>query len=147
MKKIRPYRDNDLSSILEIYAVSKMDELKHEKHKFEFLPLMLDKVRREKLFESKIFVFEDKSIVGYCAFFDHEIRAIYVMPSRRSEGIGKQMLEFLLSSINGNLFLFVAKSNIQAKQLYQKHGFKIVDEFETKYNGVEVLANKMEKIG
>ncbi len=124
-----------------------MDELKNEKHKFEFLPLMQDKVRSEKLFESKIFVFEDKSIVGYCAFFDHEIRAIYVKPSRRNEGIGKRMLEFLFSSINGNSYLFVAKSNIQAKQLYQKHSFKIVDEFETKYNGVKVLANKMERIG
>lgn len=144
---IRPYRRCDHSSILEIYAASKMDELKNEKQNFEFLPLMQDKIRSEKLFESKIFVFEDKAVVGYCAFFENEIRAIYVEPSRRGEGIGKQMLEFLLISIKGKPYLFVAKTNIEAKQLYQKYGFRVVDEFQTKYNNVEVLANKMEKIG
>ncbi len=33
------------------------------------------------------------------------------------------------------------------ERLYQKYGFRVVGEFETKYNNVEVLANKMEKVG
>lgn len=145
--RIRPYREEDRSSVLEIYAGSKMDELKYEKRHFEFLPLMQDDVRSEKLFKSKIFVCEDADdIVGYCAFFENEIRALYVEPGSRERGVGHRMLEFLLNSIHGKPFLFVAKSNTQAKKLYQKYGFKVVDEFETKYNGVEVLANKMERI-
>lgn len=147
MKDIRPYRYGDRSSILSIYAASKMDELKNEKKRFQFLPLMRDKDRSKKLFESKIFVYEDTNIIGYCAFFKNEIRAIYVNPGSRGKGIGQQMIEFMLSSIKGRPFLFVAKSNLDAQRLYQKYGFAVVEEFETKYNGVEVLANKMEKTG
>jgi putative acetyltransferase len=132
-------------AVLDIYASSKMDELTHENEKFEFMPLQHDRGRYEKLFESKIFVYDDNGVIGYCAYFENEIRALYVQPSGRGRGIGQEMLDFMLRAIAGTPALFVAKSNIQAKKLYSKRGFKIVDEFEVKYNGKGVIANKMEK--
>lgn len=40
-------------------------------------------------------------------------------------------------------YLYVAKSNVPAKNLYEDFGFKITEEFATTYNGVGVRANKM----
>ncbi len=132
-------------AVLNIYTSSKMDELINEAEKIEFMPLPQDQDRYEKLFESKIFVYDDNGVIGYCAFFDNEIRALYVQPSYRSRGIGENMLDFILRAIAGTAVLFVAKSNVQAKKLYSRRGFEIVDEFEVQYNGKGVLANKMEK--
>ena len=132
-------------AVLNIYASSKMDELTHENEKFEFMPLQQDRGRYEKLFESKIYVYDDNGVIGYCAYFENEIRALYVQPSGRGRGIGEEMLDFMLRAIAGTAVLFVAKSNVQAKKLYSRRGFIIVDEVEVKYNGKGVLANKMEK--
>jgi ribosomal protein S18 acetylase RimI-like enzyme len=145
MNKIRPYEDRDEMAVLNIYASSKMDELIHEAEKFEFMPLPHDQDRYEKLFESKIFVYDDNGVIGYCAYFENEIRALYVQPSFRGRGIDEDMLDFMLRAIAGTPVLFVAKSNVHAKKLYSKYGFAIVDEFEVQYNGKGVLANKMEK--
>ncbi len=98
---IRPYKEEDRSSILQIYAASKMDELENEKRTFQFLPLMQDTIRAEKLFESEIFVFENPDVVGYCAFYGNEIRAMYVDPEHRGKGVGKRMFEFMLNLVQG----------------------------------------------
>lgn len=140
---IRPYIESDFQAVLEIYRKSKLDELRYEDKTFEFLPLQKDEKRFGKFKESQIFVYEDNGINGYAALFQSEIRALYVHPNMRGQGIGTRLLEFLLSRIKGDAHLFVAKSNAPAKRLYRKYGFIIVDEFETSYNGIAVFANKM----
>lgn len=141
--KIRPYVDKDYAFILEIYHNSKLDELRFEEKRFELLPLEKDAIRYAKLMESDIYVYDDNGIRGYCAVYGSEIRALYVDPARRGLGIGRRMLMFLLDRIAGPAELSVARSNAPAIGLYQKHGFKIVDEFETRYNGEPVMAVKM----
>lgn len=138
MEEIRPYRETDIDAVLNIYALSKMDELINEPGVFEFMPLVKDRVRYEKLIESEIFVYEDKEVVGYCAYFKNEIRALFTVPTYRGKGIGKCMLEYMLRAIESEPYLFVAKSNSHAKTIYEKYGFVIVDEFETEYNGRSV---------
>jgi putative acetyltransferase len=148
MNKIRPYCNRDLADVINIYALTKMDELKNEKQSFQFIPLTQDKNRYRQLLESKIYVYEENGdVIGYCSHFENEIRSIHVYPEYRRRGIGNEMLEHLLNSIIGTPMLFVVKSNVQAKCLYEKHGFRVVDELEKEYNGVFFLANKMEKIG
>ncbi|MEY8239710.1 MAG: GNAT family N-acetyltransferase [Cycloclasticus sp.] len=141
--KIRPYCENDYQKILDIYAESKLDELRFEKTKFELLPLDKDKERLAELTESDIYVYEDKEIIGYAALFKSEIRALFVCPTARSRGIGTCLLEFLLSKINDAATLYVAKTNMPAKQLYQKYGFSVTNEFQTEYNGKPVFASEM----
>ncbi len=140
---IRPFRDNDFPAILDIYAKSKLDELRFENEAFELLPLEEDGIRLAGLRESEIYVYDDGGVVGYCALFGSEIRALFVCPSARGKGIGKSLLEFILLKVLGSVSLYVAKTNVPAKQLYYNFGFRITNEFETTYNGVEVLANKM----
>lgn len=140
---IRPANPNDFAAILEIYAAAKLDELRYEEARFELLPLDRDEKRLAELRESEIYLCELVGIVGYCARFGSEIRALFVHPASRGKGIGKRLLEFLLALIAGPAQLCVARSNLPAKNLYMKYGFIIVEEFEASYNGIPVLANRM----
>jgi len=141
--KIREFNDTDYLSILEIYSSSKLDELRFEKRKFDLLPLDNDERRLSALKESKIYVYDDGQISGYGAIFETEIRALFVHPRARGKGIGKEILEFLLSQIDGKANLFVAKTNTPAKELYMAYGFEVSNEFLTEYNGESVIANEM----
>ena len=141
--RIRSFNQGDFPAILDIYAKSKLDELIHEDKEFVLLPLEEDEKRLAELLESDIYVCEDNRVIGYGALFGSEIRALFVHPDCRGRGLGKLLLEYLLSLIEGQAVLYVAKTNAHAKNLYEKYRFKVADEFETAYNGVPVLANKM----
>ena len=144
---IREYVEGDKKRILEIYAQSKLDELKFETVEFKLLPLEKDKDRLSKLYESDIYVYDENGVVAYGAHFHSEISALFVQPGSRGEGIGQKLLEFILSKISEGAFLYVAASNKPAIRLYQKYGFETVDEFETTYNSVDVMARKMVQLG
>ncbi len=144
---IRAYTEKDHAAIQSIYSAAKLDELRFEEAPFEFLPLDRDEKRLGLLLESEIYVCEEDGIVGYCARYGSEIRALFVHPHWRGKGIGRCMLEFLLTRIPGQAHLYVARSNMSAKNLYIQYGFKVVEEFETSYNGVPVIANKMIRQG
>jgi len=153
LMNIRPYRENDFAAIVGIYADSKLDELRFEGKAFQLLPLEDDATRLAELMESDIYVYvsvcenENENIVAYGALYGSVIRALFVSPSARGKGVGKELLEFMLRKVDGKVkgsaSLYVAKSNTPAKQLYQQYGFKVTAEFETHYNGGSVFANKM----
>lgn len=141
---IQVYTQNDHPSISEIYNLSKLDELKFEDVEFELLPLEEDEERYSKLMESEIYVYQAQDqISGFAAVFENEIRALFVHPNSRGEGVGKKLIEFLLSMIQGEPCLYVARSNQPAIDLYQQYGFIIIETFETTYNQVSVSAQKM----
>ena len=143
---IRAFSEKDYPRVFEIYSNSKLDELRFEKKRFHLLPLEHDEKRFSALKESDIYVYDDGEILGYGAIFEAEIRTLFVCPSARGKGIGKEIIEFLLSQITGRANLFVAKTNIPAKELYKTYGFKVSDEFLTEYNGEPVYANEMVRI-
>ncbi len=141
--KIRPFINADYPAILGIYNKSKLDEFRFEDNYFELLPLEKDEKRFSEFKRSDIFVCEEGEIFGYGALHGSEITALFVHPDKRGKGIGKSLLGFLLSKIEGSSSLYVAKSNTPAKLLYEKYGFIVVDEFETEYNRIPVFANRM----
>ena len=153
--KIRKIQEADYPAILHIYSLSKLDELQFEQRVFELLPLDQDEKRFSALSESDIYVledtqfkdgerlFEESKVIAYGAVYGSEIRALFVHPVARGKGAGKVLLEFLLSNITGVANLYIAKTNAPARHLYERYGFKIVNEFQTEYNGVPVLANEM----
>lgn len=140
---IRPFNKTDLPAIFDIYRQCKLDELRFEQQTFTLLPLEEDETRLGQLLESDIFMYESNGILAYAALFHSEIRALFVTPQARGQGIGQQLLDFLLDKTNGVTRLYVAKTNAPAKQLYEKYGFKITEEFQTYYNGLPVQANMM----
>ena len=143
---IRPARKEEFDVIAHIYKLSKLDELRFENRQFQLLPLEKDERRLQELLECTIFVYDKGSILGYGAFFKDQIRAIYVHPDAREKGIGTELLEYLLTRTMQPARLFIAKSNSPARKLYERYGFQTIDEFETTYNGVSVLANEMIRV-
>ena len=144
---IRTYTQNDIAAIFDIYSRSKLDELKFEDKVFTLLPLEEDGVRLYGLMESEIYVHQEQGkIFGFGAICGNEIRALFVPPEHRGKGVGKKLLEFLLSNIQGQPCLYVASTNQPAKYLYQRYGFSVIDTFETTYNQVPVVAQKMNRI-
>ena len=83
--------------------------------------------------------------MNHCAFFNNEIRALFVLQRSQGSGIGKSMLKFMLTNIQGTSSLSLVASNIPAKKLYESFGFVITSEFITEYNGKPVLAIEMHK--
>ncbi len=140
---IRPFNNADLPAIFDIYRHCKLDELRFEQQTFTLLPLEDDEIRLGQLLASSIFVYEDDDILGYGALFNSEIRALFVTPQARGQGLGQLLLDFLLHKTTGDTSLYVAKTNAPAKQLYEKYGFRVTEEFQTQYNGLPVQANKM----
>lgn len=164
----------DYNAILDIYRHSKLDELRFEEQSFTLLPLEEDEKRHKELMESSIYVCEgylcesdvcesyvrdsdvcendanekQSVILGYVALFQteqgDEIRSLFVHPDYRGQGIGKKLFEFILQKSHQQTALYVAKSNTPAKSLYQAYGFITTEEFLTEYNGVAVMANKMQ---
>jgi len=140
---IRRYKKTDYPDILKIYALSKLDELRFENKEFILQPLDKDPKRLSEFNESDIYVYQEQKIVGFIGLFGSEIRMLFVHPTARGKGIGKLLLEFLLSKISGEMSLNIVRSNFPAKNLYSAYGFQIIDEYKTSYNGISVLANKM----
>ncbi|MFK7865130.1 MAG: N-acetyltransferase family protein [Pseudohongiellaceae bacterium] len=143
---LREFRDEDFPVILDIYNSSKLDELNNENEKFDLLPLLEDKNRLELLRESKIVVFEKSGVRGFGAYYENEVRGLFVHPNSRGNGIGRTMLEYLLEKIDDKALLYVTKSNFGAKAFYEQYGFNVTSEFETSYNGKSVIANEMRQV-
>ncbi|MES2676106.1 MAG: GNAT family N-acetyltransferase [Pseudomonadota bacterium] len=140
---IRKYINTDFSEILKIYSLTKLEELRFEPEEFIFLPLDADEKRLKAFQECEVFVYEEAEIVGYCAFFGNEIRALFVLPQFQGKGVGKNMLEFMLTNIQGAASLNLAASNFPAKSLYESFGFVVTSKFVAEYNGKSVLAIAM----
>jgi putative acetyltransferase len=142
---IRGLSSNDVPAVHAIYNESKLDELRFEDNDFTLLPLHLDVKRREALWESDIYVYDDGKVLGYGALYQNEIRALFVSSEARGKGIGKALMVNLLSKASMPVFLWVAASNKPAIKLYESFHFKIVETFLADYNGVPVLVSGMIK--
>jgi putative acetyltransferase len=140
---IRPFRKTDFAAVLDIYAQAKLDELRFEEQEFQLLPLDRDPFRLGKLLESKIYVYEDDKILGYGAYCGQEIRALFVLPTSRRQGVGRAILKHLMAEIAGDISLIAVVSNYPAQKLYAQFGFNIVETFATDYNGQAVVVYKM----
>ena len=140
---IREYIDDDFTRLSAIYANSKLDELINEDSEFTLVPLEEDDKRLSILMASDIYVYDDQGIIGYGAHDGSEITALFVHPEHRGRGVGRTLLEYLLSKIPEQAYLYVARSNELAIGIYQEFGFEIVEEFQVIYNRVPAIAAKL----
>ena len=93
----------------------------------------------------KIITFVEKDkIIGfilYSLIYDRiEIEQFEVITKKRSQGIGSQLLSYLIDKYQNtnikNITLEVKEDNIAAINLYKKYDFKIVSIREKYYNGI-----------
>lgn len=84
----------------------------------------------------KLISINDKS-VGCFSLKPYEdgfmIEEIYLLESYRNKGIGSDIISSTLKNNKKPIYLWVYKDNIKAIKLYERFGFKIIDETETRY--------------
>lgn len=67
---------------------------------------------------------DGERVVGVCMVSTNQIRALYVLPTHQSRGIGAALLKKALTWFgNKNIFVNVATYNKRAIEFYTKHGF------------------------
>jgi len=143
--KLRSAFFSDLENI-EIIEKGSFDRERYEK---EVLTLLLT----DKDFMT-IIAEEKDLVVGYATVFcrsgchSARIVSIAVLPKFRRQGIAEDLLEALeeyaISASTERLALEVAKANVPAINLYNRHGFMVVCEMPD-YYGPEKGAFYMEK--
>lgn len=71
-------------------------------------------------------VTEDGSIAGFGVFGEGRVDHLYVRPSFQGKGIGTRLLEAAQARF-GHLEGWVFEKNTEAIELYERHGFKVVE--------------------
>lgn len=122
---IRKHRPADLPSILNIWLKSNL-----EAHSFipaSYWENHLEYMK-EVLPQAELYVFEiEKQVVAFVGLDNDYIAGIFVRQDFRSQGIGKQLLDFLKNT-HTHLCLNVYEQNRKALQFYVREGFQITKE-------------------
>lgn len=68
--------------------------------------------------------YSDESLAAYGAISDDgEIITVSVAPEYQGQGLGRKLMNRLLATVGGPVYLQVAKKNIKAIELYRSYGF------------------------
>ena len=121
----------DLPSVLDIWLQTNL-----EVHSFISPHYWQNNVdyMKQVLPQAEVFVYEDKNkIMGFVGLEKDYIAGIFVSKEFRSQGIGKQILDFIKST-HPTLSLSVYAKNQKAIRFYQRESFRIIDEGMDKEN-------------
>jgi len=122
---IRQLNKKDVDRVLDIWYNSSVDTYTFISK--DHWDLIKDKVR-SKFLESKIYVYEEDSIIkGFILIEDGYIDELYVDKKYRSNGIGKQLLNYVKSDYE-ELTLNIFQKNVDGIRFYQNNGFIVVEE-------------------
>ena len=103
------------------------------------------KMREKDYKETRFIVAEiNNEIVGFCRYTDNinktpetleadcELRALYVKPEVKHNGIGKKMFQYAVNEFKNmgktKMVLWCLKDNVLARKFYEKMGGKIIKE-------------------
>ena len=122
--EIVPFHEADLDEIMAIEDVSFSAPWSRQSY-LDLAPL--DTI-------SFFVVKQDDRVVGYMLYQtweeEMELHTIAVDPNHRREGVGRRMLEYLLSDATTRgverVFLQVRPSNVAARTLYTQFGFYVI---------------------
>jgi ribosomal protein S18 acetylase RimI-like enzyme len=140
---VRKFRETDFPGIENVYANSKLDELKFEGRSFTLIPLREAPAVLAAFIESDVIVYEDGRVLGFAATFSGQLRALFVHADARRHGIGQALLNAVIAKEIGPISLNVAKSNVLARTFYERYGFAVVGEITRQYDGIDVVYSRM----
>lgn len=83
-------------------------------------------------------VFDDGVVKGFVLAKDGEVRKLFVEPVLQGSGIGAQLLEYAVTSIDA-VSLWALEKNTRAIRFYQKHGFRMTGEKQPEDGTTEYL--------
>ncbi len=124
---IRTFRKNDLTDVMQIWLDTNI-----EAH--NFIPKEYWKnnyaIVKEMLPQAEVYVYEDddtRQIMGFIGLTKNYIAGIFIKETVQSNGIGKQLLNYV-KRIRNNLSLSVYQKNERAILFYQREQFVIQTE-------------------
>ena len=142
-KHVRPFNQADLADVCRIYVDAKRDELAYEGKVIDIVPLEDDAVILAAFRASDVIVCEDGGVMGFAAMFDGQLRALFVHSEARGRGVGPALLNAALARAPEGLSLYVAASNLNARQFYERSGFTVTGQANRHYNGIDISYVKM----
>ncbi|MDE5604076.1 MAG: N-acetyltransferase [Eubacterium sp.] len=122
---IRIFNEKDLNEVADIWLDTNIKAhnfipAKYWRDNFELV--------KEMLLQAEIYVYEDADrIQGFVGLENNYIAGIFVCAESQSQGIGKQLLDYVKTK-KTELSLNVYKKNVRAVQFYQRENFKILIE-------------------
>lgn len=127
----------DINQVMKIWLDSNIDA--HSFIKREYWISNAPDVKKQ-LLHAEIYVYEQESkIVGFVGMQDNYLAGIFVDKDARSNGIGKQLLEYI-KGIRQEFTLRVYKENKGAVNFYEREGLTtILDEMDKATNNIELV--------
>ena len=95
---------------------------------------------KEQLLQAEVYIYEDcQNISGFIGITDEYVEGIFVSEKMRSQGIGKQLLDFVKDK-KSKLYLNVYQKNTPAISFYQREGFEI------QYSGLDEVTGEKDYV-
>lgn len=141
---IRKATKKDLSRIAEIYVFNNRMNywpiFKDDGFSFGELQVvtMIDNYFGKDEILKNILVYDDGLIKGFIQMNGTEICKLYVDTFFQSEGIGKELIEYVINEYDANN-LWALEKNKRAISFYKKHGFNLTGEKKFEEDTIEYL--------
>lgn len=124
---IRKFKDSDINEVLNIWLDTNI-----KAHHFVSVQYWQDNFAavKDMLPKAEIYVYvneKSKKIQGFIGLNGKYIAGIFVCEEAQSNGIGKQLLDFV-KGIKTELSLRVYKKNVRAVRFYQRENFTVYSE-------------------
>ena len=120
---IREFQISDTQIVMQLWLVGY--EYAHSFIAKEYWKANFEEVEKQ-LLKADIFVYDlNGEIKGFIGLMDEYIAGIFVDKAYRSQGIGRQLLEYV-KQLHSTLSLNVYQKNERALRFYRENGFTIV---------------------
>jgi GNAT superfamily N-acetyltransferase len=115
---LRPVRPDEIDLVVELHAATATVAFAHL---YGGQPFPMERTReRYRSFRGRIIVAEDAgAVIGFVAFEEGELSALYVLPDHWGRGVGAS----LLAAANPVSRLWVLAGNSRARSFYERHGW------------------------
>ncbi|MGY3820756.1 N-acetyltransferase [Ligilactobacillus salivarius] len=129
---IREFQISDTQIVIQLWLAGNEDA-----HSFiakEYWQANFEEVEKQ-LLKANIFVYDlNGEIKGFIGLMDEYIAGIFVDKAYRSQGIGRQLLEYV-KQLHSTLSLNVYQKNERALRFYRENGFTIVSKQNDEHTG------------
>ena len=134
--ELRPYAIDDWAAVREVYDLAKPDEMRGVMDTFAIPALELDPEMMALFRDSEITVMEHAGrLVGFAGSRENSITWLFVHPSFRRIGVATALVRTIVARLEPPVTLNVVGTNVAARAVYERIGFKLEREFTGQFHG------------
>lgn len=147
--QIRKFKDSDTEELAQMHnetirTINVKDYPKKQIEVWAGPKLAIRKYPKDRI---RFIALDKNKIVGFGAFKDDDITAVYVHKDYVGKGVGKELLKKLeYTAYKKGVRKIKCVSTITAKDFYEKHGYKIIKKTKLKIKDQKLVVYEMEKI-